>query len=150
MPALGLLSHRVNDALEFADPDHFSALQELREKAEAELPFLKMLNTNDPLLMEGRELMYNHKTPLHADSSDPVAGWAALAAVGPFKGGALGVPCVNLRMRYEAGDLILLRGRALKHEIEEFTDGQRISVAHFTHQSMWDQFSVEPPLTVHS
>ncbi|KAJ6562938.1 hypothetical protein B0H10DRAFT_2239742 [Mycena sp. CBHHK59/15] len=42
--------------------------------------------------------------------------------------------CFNLRMRYEAGDLILLRGRALKHEIEEFTDGQRISVAHFTHQ----------------
>ncbi|KAJ7493863.1 hypothetical protein FB451DRAFT_1020576, partial [Mycena latifolia] len=100
IPGLSLLSHRVNDALEFADPAHFEALKKLHAAAEEELPFLKLLNVGDPLLQEGREIMFNRKTPLHADRGDLKAGWAALVALGGYKGGAMSVPAVNLRMRY--------------------------------------------------
>ncbi|KAJ7495449.1 hypothetical protein FB451DRAFT_955498, partial [Mycena latifolia] len=84
----------------------------------------------------GREIRFNRKTPLHADSGDPKAGWAALVALGGFKGGVMSVPAVNLRMRYSGGDLVPIRGRVLKHEVEDFSDGQRISITHSTPQSM--------------
>ncbi|KAJ7458425.1 hypothetical protein FB451DRAFT_1182626 [Mycena latifolia] len=137
-------------AIEFAEPAHFEALKKLHAATEEELPFLKLLNAGDPLLQEGREIMFNRKTPLHADSGDPKAGWATLVALGGYKGGVMSVPAVNLRMRYSGGGLVLIQGRVLKHEVEDFSDGQRISIADFMHQSMWDYFKIVPPLTVHT
>lgn len=61
--------------------------------------------------MEGREIMYNRQTPLHPDNSDPKRGWAILVVVGPLTGGALYIPCLNLRLRYTDGDMIMIRGR---------------------------------------
>ncbi|KAJ7702547.1 hypothetical protein B0H16DRAFT_1902473 [Mycena metata] len=133
LPKLNHLSQRVNDALEAADPAHFAALQELRVATEKAFPSVKAWNSIDELQMEGREFMFNRETQDHRDLHDPQFGWAVLAALGHFQG----------------GDLILLRGRVLKHKILPFTGQQRISVAHFTHQSLWDAFDVTPPQTIH-
>ena len=46
---------------------------------------------------------------------------------------------------YVLGTLILLRGHILPHEVEAWEGGQRVCVAHFTHQSLWDQFGMKCP-----
>jgi hypothetical protein len=144
---LRLVSIRVNAMLKYADPVHFAECEQLRKEAEVRHYFLQVIGADDPLQMEGRELMYNRQTPLHPDKSDHKNGWAVLVVVGPFKGGELYIPCLDLRMRYTDGTMIMVRGKILPHEVEAFSDGQRITIAHFTHRSMWAECGMKPTLT---
>ncbi|KAJ7619015.1 hypothetical protein DFH06DRAFT_935352, partial [Mycena polygramma] len=65
---------------------------------------------------------------------DPPTSWAVLVASGPFSGGELSIPCLGLCMSYTDGTMIMVRGKVLPHEVEAFVDGQRICIAHFTHE----------------
>ncbi|KAK7016253.1 hypothetical protein R3P38DRAFT_3203035 [Favolaschia claudopus] len=117
---LRLISHRVNCLIDEIDQTHSAQLQELHASACKRYRFYDILGTKDPLYMEGCELMYNRQTPLHADKSDPKNGWAVLVVVGPFTGGDLFIPCLNLQMRYTHGTMIMVRGKLLPHEIRTF------------------------------
>ncbi|KAJ7499113.1 hypothetical protein FB451DRAFT_1161681 [Mycena latifolia] len=142
---LHLVSHRVNAMLQYGDEPYWECSKELRAKAESMFKFLKVIGSDDPLVMEGRELMYNRQTPLHPDKSDHKRGWAVLVVVGPFTGGALHILCLNLRMRYTDGTMIMVRSKILPHEVEAFSDGQHVCIAHFTHRSLWKVCGLEPP-----
>jgi hypothetical protein len=139
---LNLLSHRINEAFRFLDPDFYSKLLELRKRANSE-PVVRALNEIDCLLLEGREFLFNRLSGPHTDSQDPQLGWAVLFALGNFKGGYVYFPTLGLRVRLEPGDAVLIRGRVVKHGIEAWEGGQRISVPHFTHTSLWRQFGME-------
>ncbi|KAJ7674248.1 hypothetical protein B0H17DRAFT_1241668 [Mycena rosella] len=88
--------------------------------------------------------MYNRKTPLHPDKSDHKRGWAVLVVVGPFTGGALHIPFLNLHMSYTNGTMIMIRGKVLPHEVEAFCTCQHICIAHFTHRSLWNSCGIVP------
>ncbi|KAJ7605255.1 hypothetical protein DFH06DRAFT_1348819 [Mycena polygramma] len=103
------ISARVNAMLQAVDPVNFAQLQSLRTEAERINYFLQILNKADPLVMEGREIMWNRQTGLHKDGSDPARSWAVLVVFGPFTGGALSIPCLGLRMRYTDGTMIMAR-----------------------------------------
>ncbi|KAJ7132005.1 hypothetical protein C8R46DRAFT_1235780 [Mycena filopes] len=85
MAQLRLVSLRINSLIQHADNPHYDGLKELKTKAEDLYEHIKSMNSGDPLLMEGREIMYNRKTGQHTDRSDPKRGWAVLVVVGPFK-----------------------------------------------------------------
>ena len=134
---LRLLSHRINAILKFADPEHYSQLLVVKAKLEEMIPSYKSLCAIDPVLYEGRELLFNRLSGLHTDSQDPPLAWAILTAFGEFKGGYIFLPNLELRIRLEPGDIVLIRGRVVPHLIEDWTGGQRISIPHFTHSSVW-------------
>lgn len=146
MAEMEILSRGVNALLQNISPEQFSSLKDLHKKATSQHPFLKGFSTVDPLLMEGRAIMFNRKTPLHADRKDPLNSWAVMTTLGCFtNGGQLCVPRLRLRMRYLPGDAVAIRGRILAHEVEEWGAGQRISVAHFTHDSLWHSYGMTCP-----
>lgn len=91
----------------------------------------------DLLIYEDHEILYNRTSTLHTDSSDPQNGWAILTAFGTFKGGYVRLPNLGLHIRLEPGDAIALRGQVIPHEVEAWDGGQRISIPHFTHSSVW-------------
>lgn len=96
------------------------------------------LDSIDPLITEGRAIMYNRKTPPHVDRLDPPRSWATMITFGNFtEGGDCYIDRLKLRIRYLPGDAIIIRGRILQHEVEEWGPGQRISIAHFTHSALW-------------
>jgi hypothetical protein len=101
------------------------------------------LHKIDPLLMEGREFLFNTKKDVHTDIHDPPLGWAILAALGSFKGGPVRLPDLGYRVRLEPGDMVCIRGKVLRHKIEGFTGGPRINVPHFTHSSVWATYHLE-------
>ncbi|KAJ6451218.1 hypothetical protein C8R47DRAFT_1084166 [Mycena vitilis] len=101
------ISARVNTMIQAVDPVNFDQLKSLRTEAERINYFLQILNKSDPLVMEGREIMWNRQTGLHKDGSDPARSWAVLVVFGPFTGGALSIPCLGLRMRYTNGTMIM-------------------------------------------
>ena len=135
MQSLSLL---VNTLLEKIDPSQFEALKTLHTKICRRYPAVQAMSSIDPLLMEGRAIMFNRKTPPHTDSLDPLRAWATMITFGNFtQGGECYIKRLRLRIRYLPGDAIIIRGRILEHEVEEWGPGQRISIAHFTHSSLW-------------
>lgn len=144
---LNWFSQGINEAFLGLDPIQHAAHVKLRETAESRYPHIAALNAIDPLLMQGRSIIANRFTDEHIDGLDPAQGWAVLGAFGPFQGGgSLRVPRLNTRTPFNSGDLIFIRGGALAHEVESWEDGQRFSIAHFTHKSVWRELGVELPL----
>ena len=136
----------LNEVFRGLDPKQHAAHVALRSKAEEMYPHIQALNAVDPNLMQGKSIIANRATPLHVDKHDPPHGWAALGVVGSFTGGAqLNVPRLNHRTPFNSGDLIFIRGGVLAHEVEPWKSGQRFSIAHFTHMSVWKSLGVELP-----
>ncbi|KAG2029772.1 hypothetical protein BDR03DRAFT_1041897 [Suillus americanus] len=114
---LSFLNVRLNSALKELDPLQFQAMLALRAALRKKYPYVKAMETIDCLLWEGRSIQYNRQTPLHPDSTDPPKAWVALVAL----------------------------GHILPHEVLAFQDGQRVSIAHFTHESLWTELGVHLP-----
>jgi hypothetical protein len=133
---LRYLSHRVNEVIRCVDPDFYENCLKLRERFRR-LPFLQALSSIDPLVVEGREALFNRESPEHTDSSDPPWSLAVLVALGNFRGGDVNMKQLGLTVRMEPGDVVVLRGRVIKHGILAWVGGQRICIPHFTHTSLW-------------
>jgi hypothetical protein len=145
MDDMKLNSHRINFILKYLDPKQYRALSQLRDAVNKKYAFTKALDAIDPLLMEGRAIMWNRQTPLHPDSADPVTAWVGMQVLGRFRKGCLWIPRLQLRLLYEPGAIIFLRGHILPHEVEAWEGGQRVSIVFFTHQSLWDEFGMSCP-----
>lgn len=126
----------VNEAIKLSDPYFYAKAIEVRSKVEKQYPITRAYGINDPLVVEGREILFNRQSGLHTNPHDPPRGFAGLLALGDFVGGDLYLPSLRVRLRLEPGDLALIRGRILPHSILSWT-GQRISMPHFTHSSVW-------------
>jgi len=90
-----------------------------------------------PLIYEGREVIWNRMSGLHTDSQDPPLAWAILTGFHNFKGGAVWIQPLNILIRYEPGDVLEIRGHVLHNQIRGDFVGQRITIPHFTHSSVW-------------
>jgi hypothetical protein len=130
-----IFSESINLFLSDIDPAQYASLKKARALAEDKYPFVQMLDRFDPLLMEGQAIMWNRTTPDHKDLRDPKVGWAALVVLGNITSGWLIFRQLNLKVRYQSGDMVWLRGAILDHEVDVWEGEHRICVAHFTHQS---------------
>ena len=138
------LSRKINAGLKIVDCEFFDNISHLQEVACKKHASLRLWQGVDPLLFEGRELLYNRCSGPHKDSQDPPLGYAVLFTAGTYtSGGSLVVKKLKLRIRLLPGDAIFLRGRVLEHEIEPWDGGQRISIPHFTHTSLWRDLGLE-------
>ncbi|KAF8576319.1 hypothetical protein K439DRAFT_1367617 [Ramaria rubella] len=141
------LSQAIHLVFEIVDPPQHTAHEQLLKTISDQYPAIKVLVDLDPkMVWQARSIMYNRQTPLHRDSKDPIGGWEALLALGKFTGGGFFfIPRLNLKIRYGPGDLILLRGGLLKHEVEAWENGQRVSIAYYTHKDTWVVAGLEVP-----
>ncbi|KIN94298.1 hypothetical protein M404DRAFT_168700, partial [Pisolithus tinctorius Marx 270] len=143
-----LLSRSINQVLHVIDPGFYAKITHLREVVEEKFPAVKAFNRDDPLLFEGREIIFNRKSGPHVDRQDPQMGWVALVALGEFTGGNLHCPQLGLDVRLEPGDVILLRGRVVRHQIKDWDEEQRIVIAHFTHTCLWEAAGLEKQVSI--
>jgi hypothetical protein len=134
----------MNAALSFIDPDAHRAHLKLREELVKTYPHARGRAVIDPSLFLGRSVIYNRQTPNHFDRRDPITGWTPLVVFGRFTGGSLHIRRLGIRMSFLPGTCIWIRGRVLAHEVEVFEGGQRVSIAHFCHQSVWDAMGIVP------
>ena len=128
--------------MEAIDPAQYQSLKELKDRAMERFPHVKAANAVDPLLQEGRAIIYNRRSGRHKDKSDPPKAWALMLVVGSFEDGDLIVGRLRKKIRYGPGDFIAIRGRLLEHEVAEWSGNCRISIVHFTHEALWKQLGV--------
>jgi hypothetical protein len=143
--AFCLASHRLNAILKHLDLPQYEALTKLRKAVHEKYAFAQALDSINPSLMEGMAIMFNRQTCLHADTTDPSKAWVPLMVLGRCKKGYMWIPRLNLRLAYEPGAIVYIRGHILPHEVEVWEGGQRVSVVYFTHQSLWDEFAMSCP-----
>jgi hypothetical protein len=139
------LSILVNSLLKEVDPGQHAAFVQLNECLNEKYPGAATLRALDPLLPVGRSIIFNRATPMHKDFLDPVQGWAILIALGTAKGAVLHIPKLGIRIKYDPGTIIFIRGHLLEHEVEMFDGNQRITVAFFTHSSIFNEFGIVLP-----
>lgn len=89
-------------------------------------------------------MIYNRQTPIHHDRREPRIGWTPLFVMGRFVDGYLRIRQLGIRLWHGPGACVFMRGGILPHEVEEFKGGQRICVASFLHQSVWDDMEIIP------
>jgi hypothetical protein len=133
---LEILSHRVNAILEFIDPSHYKEVVKLNTELKKRVAGYEVL-CQDPLLYEGREVIFNRESAEHTDSQDPPLGWAILCAFGDSTGGWVHFRHLGLSARYNPGDILAIRGRLIPHSLGKILSGDRISIPHFTHSAAW-------------
>lgn len=139
---ISLLSERVNETLRCLDPEAHTSHQELAQSLSKAYPHVRARAAIDPILFQGRSIIFNRQTPNHFDTKDPKLGWNPLTVAGAFTGGRLRIRRLGLRMWFGGGACAFVRGAILEHEIEEFDGGQRISIAHFCHDSLWKEMGI--------
>lgn len=132
----------MNAYLQNIDPKQFQCLIQLRQAGNDKYPHMEALGSIDPLLMEGRAIIFNRQTERHPDEDDPLPAWAGLVILGSFTEGFLSIPVLNLRVRYIPGDVVWIRGRILEHEVTAWVGGQRVCIAHFTHTSFFREMGI--------
>lgn len=133
----------MNAFLYHGDRLHYDDAFALRKKALNSIASQNALCAIDPLVYDGREILFNKVSELHTDSQDPPYGWAVLTAFGTNTPVTVSIPALNLRMSFKPGDMIALRGRVLQHETSAWDSGQRIVIPHFTHSRSWRAFGIE-------
>ncbi len=137
------LSQRVNNLINSVDPTFHEGLERLRN-AIKHFPNVRAFAEIDPILMEGRYLNFNQRTSLHATPGDFEAGWNVLISLGSFtEGGYVRIPRLGLRVRFLPGDVLVLRGVFLEHEVEVWSGGQRICLEHYTQGDLWKYANIE-------
>jgi hypothetical protein len=139
---MSLVSERINETLLCIDPDAHASHKELAVKLSQAHPHIRARASIDPILFQGRSIIFNRQTPNHIDRKDPKLAWNPLTTAGTFVGGRLRIRRLGLRMWFGGGACAFVRGGILQHEIEEFEGGQRISIAHFCHNSLWKEMEV--------
>ncbi|KAJ6617311.1 hypothetical protein B0H10DRAFT_1797608, partial [Mycena sp. CBHHK59/15] len=132
---LHLVSHCVNELIKAVNPSYYEVLVKLWAMAEKNHKFPQVIGSDDPLLMEGHKIMYNHQTRTPDNR-------AALVVLRPFAGGTLHIPSLKLCIWYTNDDMILIWGKILLHEVEAFQDGHRICMGHFTHDKLWQECGI--------
>jgi hypothetical protein len=133
---LAIISHRVNAVIKFGDPTHYEKVKAAREELCRRIPGYEAISALDPLLYDGRELIFNRWAGLHTDPQDPTNGWAILVAAGNFKHGMVCFPHLGLCIRLIPGDIVAFRGRVIPHSVPMWSGGQRICIPHFIHSSV--------------
>lgn len=136
---------RVNAILEYIHPQLFQAHCLLRQKIMDKYPWARSLLHNDSLLMHGRSVAFNRRTPSHTDLLGPLGEWTPLIALGFSSGAKIRLAGIDEILLFDPGTIIFIRGGEIPHAIEAWNGGQRISVACFTHRNIWNEFDIAYP-----
>ncbi|KLO12655.1 hypothetical protein SCHPADRAFT_941029 [Schizopora paradoxa] len=137
------LSQRINSMIFFINQIFYDGLERLREIIN-KCSDTQELAEEDPILMEGRTIAFNQKTPLRFEDGDFAYGWTALVSLGTFtEGGYVKIPRLGLRVRFLPGDVLIFRGTLLEHEMEPWSGGQKICLKHFTKENLWNYANIE-------
>ncbi|TFK78317.1 hypothetical protein K466DRAFT_507451, partial [Polyporus arcularius HHB13444] len=141
---LSIITSYVMGAFEELDPlqhDRMRALYEwrLREVASS----VAMAAVDPGMFFEGREMQFNRYSLLHFDTNDPSWAWAIIIYFGTFPTCTLKFRQLMLQVTLRPGDMVMMRGRDVLHEVCDWDLGERHLLVHFTHQTLWKQANIK-------
>jgi hypothetical protein len=136
---LNPLTQIINKVLQEFDPEHAEELEELCDILKADQASFEALHSISPSLHEGIGMIINRRSGGHVDSLNTPDTWTPMVVIGSFSGGKMVLDNQGVRLRYQTGDFIMIKGREQMHEVEVWSGKLRISYVYFTHHSVWKE-----------
>jgi hypothetical protein len=84
---------------------------------------------------------------VHFDNKSLHSGWDRVNPWGPFKNGILVLPDVGIFIRVRRGDIVFLRGAALRHGVKEWQGRGRMVLVPFVDRRLFGAVQVKRPET---
>lgn len=123
-------STRLDDLLKYFDEPQHAHFTNVKVLMQAKNLGYRVVSELDASYFQGRSLIFNRATERHTDKPDHNWAYTPVLTLGPYKKGIFRF--LNVEVQYLSGALVLIRGGAIPHEVE-FDGGQRVAVAHFSH-----------------
>lgn len=82
-------------------------------------------------------LAFNRATPDHKDDKESPGDFVVMISLGDAKGADLHLPGLGVILPFELGTMILLRGAEVRHFVNKWEKGQRISSTMYIPKSIW-------------
>jgi hypothetical protein len=137
---LNPLTEIINCIMKEFDPEEAKELDELCDILNRENASLQAVHFISPSLHEGIAIIINcSRSGEHVDHSNTPGTWTPMIVIGSFSGGKIVLKSQGVRLRYNTGDFIMIKGREEFHEIEEWSRMLRMFYVYFTHESIWKE-----------
>jgi RNA polymerase subunit RPABC4/transcription elongation factor Spt4 len=88
-----------------------------------------------PSIFNGLQAISNRECPIHRDHNTRCEWYDLLATIGPYRSAILEMPGLGLQFAYNAGTLVGLCGKMLRHGVSE-ADGERICLAQYMRENV--------------
>lgn len=139
---LDVFNHQMNVLLEEIDKAQFDSLTAIWNTLKETRPWLEGMSAYDCQVIGGRAIIFNRRSGEHRDGGDDPLAWAFLIVLGDFVNGEMVLKDVNLRTRYLPGDVIIMRGNVLWHEVESYIGTERICMVLFSHGAIAKELGI--------
>lgn len=141
---LSIITSYVMGAFEQLDPVQHDKMRQLYEWRLRKVASSVAMAAVDPgMFFEGREIQFNRYSLPHFDTSDPSWAWAIIIYFGTFPTCTLKFRQLKLAVTLRPGDMVIMRGRDVLHEVGDWLEGERHLLVHFTHKTLWNQAEIE-------
>ena len=141
LESMRVVTQRIDDMIQLIDSEQHAVLSAARDRLRAAYPSYKALSEYDPSYFHGRSVIYNRSTQRHRDIRDKKLAWTPVLTLGLYTEGWFHI--AGYKIKYPPGTLALARGAALPHSAES-TGGQRVCIAHFTHDNIFEDVDTGP------
>ncbi|KAF9506095.1 hypothetical protein BS47DRAFT_1305675 [Hydnum rufescens UP504] len=145
---IDVLNRSATSALKFFAPDSYKGHTKLIDTIHSnpQYKWAEAMAVNDHCVLSRRGISFNRQTPQHTDPLVPPGEWTLISSVGQHTvGGDFVLPTLGVVIPFLPPTHIWTRGGEAEHYIRPFSGGQRISITHFTHSTVWDHFGIPFP-----
>lgn|SRR6266852_406010 len=136
--------HMVNAIMERIDPDYVRSHRELKKTVlEGDKGYFLKQN---PSAWPGIAIHYNQlQTKVHFDNKSLYSGFDVINPWGPFKECILVFPDLGISLPIEPGDVVFLRGAALRHWAKKWEGNGRMVLVPFVDRRLFGAERVARP-----
>ena len=110
---------------------------------------LQQLNNSShiwPSTYHGMDVIANRLSKIHNDESRAVSFYDHLVSFGQDHDAKLRLEDLNAVFEYQPGTSVLFSGKALTHEVRQWSGGERMVIAHYARDEIHDRLGVARPL----
>lgn len=94
-------------------------------------------------VFSGIAVIVNRKTACHTERGGHQQWYDLLISAGNPARAVLKLPQLGAQIAYNAGTVVLLRGKSIEHEVGDWGAGDRICLAHFMHDNVFRRLGVD-------
>jgi hypothetical protein len=96
-------------------------------------------------VFNGSQAIANRNTPAHRDTGGCFTHYDLLVSAGTHKKAAFTLPELGMSLPYQPGDVVALFGRVLLHEVNGWSEGERICITHYMKARIHERLGIPRP-----
>jgi hypothetical protein len=98
-----------------------------------------------PTIYPAMDVIVNRLTPQHYDKGGALSFYDHLVSFGQGHAAKLLVDELDAEFAYQSGTSVLFSGKVLAHSVPEWSEGERLVIAHYSKDNVQDRLGVPRP-----